>query len=86
MVIVSISESHVDRVIGNGHETGHRQGYDGRAFAGIYRPVGCRDLVYRRSVVVWVKANYYRGAGAQVSANEVENRRGVWRCGLDVAP
>lgn len=82
MVTVSIFEIHVDRVIGNGH----RQGYDGRVFAGIYRPVGRRDLAFRRSGIVWMKANDYCGTGTQVSENEVENRRGVWRCGRDVAP
>jgi hypothetical protein len=70
-------------VIENGHENGRGQGYDGRAIAGI---VGHRDLQYRRSGVVWVKMNGYRGAGAHVSENDLENRRGVWRCGCGVAP
>ena len=86
MVTVSVFGSHVDRVTENGHENGRRQGYDGRVIAGIYRPVGRRDLKYRRSGAVWVKMNDYRGAGAHVFENELENRRGVWRCGCGVAP
>lgn len=73
MVTVSVFGSHVDRVI----ENGRGQGYDGRVIAGIYRPVGRRDLQYRRSDTVWVKMNDYRGAGAHVTENELENRRGV---------
>jgi hypothetical protein len=85
-LFLNVSGSHVDGAIESGLESGRRQGCSGRAIAGIYRPGDHRDLLCRRSDAIWVKANDYPGAGAQVSAIEVENRRGACRCGHDAAP
>ena len=83
---LNVSGSHVDRAIESGLENGPRQGCSGREIGGIYRPGDHRDLQYRRSGAVWVKANDYHGAGVQVSASEVGNRRIACRCGHDAAP
>jgi hypothetical protein len=85
-LFLNVSGSHVDEAIESGLESGRRQGCSGRAIAGIYRPGDHRDLLCRRSDAIWVKANDYPGAGAQVLAIEVENHRGVCRCGHDAAP
>jgi hypothetical protein len=84
---LNVSGSHVDGAIESGFENGRRQGCNGHAIAGIHGPWDHhRDLLCRRSGVVWVKANDYRDAGGEESGSAVGYRRGVCRCEHDAAP